>query len=80
MRCQNRDQFQSKLTEAGVGTLIHYPIPPHLQQAYADRNFSSDGLPLASQLAEEVISLPVGPHLSEKNAEKSISVILHATS
>ena len=80
VRCQNRDQFQSKLTEAGVGTLIHYPIPPHMQQAYADRSFLADELFLASKLAEEVISLPVGPHLSEQNAEKSICVILHATS
>jgi dTDP-4-amino-4,6-dideoxygalactose transaminase len=46
-----------------VGTLIHYPIPPHMQQAYADLGFAPDALPLARQLAGEVLSLPIGPHL-----------------
>jgi dTDP-4-amino-4,6-dideoxygalactose transaminase len=54
------------LAEEGIGTLIHYPVPPHLSGAYADlRSPSSDvwNLPIAEELAETVLSLPVGPHL-----------------
>lgn len=63
IRCSNRDSLQKRLTEVGVGTLIHYPIPPHMQAAYADLSLDPETLPLAKQLAGEVLSLPIGPHL-----------------
>ncbi|MDC3316408.1 DegT/DnrJ/EryC1/StrS family aminotransferase [bacterium] len=59
----DRDGLQRRLTEAGIGTLIHYPIPPHMQAAYAGMNLREDELPLARQMADEVLSLPIGPHL-----------------
>ena len=59
-----RDALQKALTDAGVGTLIHYPIPPHLQQAYADANFAVGAFPLAERMANKVISLPMGPATS----------------
>lgn len=59
-----RDVLQSALAAAGVGTLIHYPIPPHRQQAYAAHGFTGDDFPMASRMALEVISLPIGPHLA----------------
>jgi dTDP-4-amino-4,6-dideoxygalactose transaminase len=64
VRSQNRDALQARLQEAGVGTLIHYPIPPHMQAAYAGMGLAPDTLPLARQLAGEVLSLPIGPHLA----------------
>lgn len=64
VRSSERDALQARLTEAGVGTLIHYPIPPHMQEAYADLRLAPDALPIARQLAGEVLSLPIGPHLS----------------
>jgi dTDP-4-amino-4,6-dideoxygalactose transaminase len=63
VRHSQRDQFQSRLTEAGIGTLIHYPVPPHLSGAYADGKWSRGSFPLAESLADTVLSLPIGPHL-----------------
>ncbi|MBW3559360.1 MAG: DegT/DnrJ/EryC1/StrS family aminotransferase [Proteobacteria bacterium] len=59
-----RDELQRQLGELGIGTLIHYPIPPHRQEAYADLAPSLPPAPIAEQLALEVLSLPIGPHLS----------------
>ena len=70
-----RDSLQEALTAAGVGTLIHYPIPPHKQQAYAGMGFAADAFPLASQMADEVLSLPMGPHLDAAQVEKVIAAI-----
>ena len=63
VRHAHRDEIQRKLTEAGIGTIIHYPIPPHRSGAYAD--FNARQLPLAEELARTMISLPMGPHLSK---------------
>jgi dTDP-4-amino-4,6-dideoxygalactose transaminase len=64
VRHKNRSDFQSYLTQAGVGSLIHYPIPPHLQGAYSGHKDFRSSLPLAESLANEVLSLPIGPHLT----------------
>jgi dTDP-4-amino-4,6-dideoxygalactose transaminase len=58
-----RDALQRQLGKAGIGTLIHYPIPPHLQQAYAAAGFARGQFPIAERLAAQLISLPIGPHL-----------------
>ena len=58
-----RDRLQQRLNEAGIGTLIHYPLPPHLSQAYADAGFMRGDFPITEKLAEKTLSLPVGPHL-----------------
>lgn len=63
VRALGRDALQQRLTRAGVGTLIHYPIPPHRQSAYAGLGLAPDALPLAQHLAAEVLSLPMGPQL-----------------
>ncbi|MCB1365997.1 MAG: DegT/DnrJ/EryC1/StrS family aminotransferase, partial [Rhodobacteraceae bacterium] len=63
VRSPGRDALQDRLARAGVGTLIHYPVPPHMQRAYADLGLAPDALPLARQLAGEVLSLPIGPQL-----------------
>jgi dTDP-4-amino-4,6-dideoxygalactose transaminase len=75
VRSARRDAFQRALTDAGVGTLIHYPIPPHMQAAYADLAVAPDALPLARQLAGEVLSLPMGPHLSLADADEVIAAV-----
>jgi dTDP-4-amino-4,6-dideoxygalactose transaminase len=69
-----RDAVHKALTDAGVGTLIHYPIPPHRQQAYAQAGWGIGAFPLAERMAEHVLSLPIGPHLAEK---KHVEVITH---
>lgn len=60
----DRERVQARLTEAGIGSLIHYPIPPHLQKAYADAGWRAGDFPIAERMAERVLSLPIGPHIS----------------
>ena len=69
VRTKAREALQTRLSAASIGTLIHYPIPPHLQAAYADMKFAPDAFRLARQLADEVLSLPIGPHLSPEDVE-----------
>jgi dTDP-4-amino-4,6-dideoxygalactose transaminase len=68
VRSPERDALQNRLASAHVGTLIHYPIPPHMQGAYANLGLAPDALPLAKQLASEVLSLPMGPQLTLEQA------------
>jgi len=58
-----RDVLHQTLADAGVGTLIHYPIPPHRQQAYAQAGWGLGALPLAERMANQVLSLPISPHV-----------------
>lgn len=66
IRHPQRAAFQKRLAEAGIETVIHYPIPPHLQKAYAEAGFSKGQLPLSERLAGEVISLPMCPAQSDE--------------
>ncbi|MBI1293213.1 aminotransferase class I/II-fold pyridoxal phosphate-dependent enzyme [bacterium] len=75
VRSLDRDRLQRRLTEAGVGTMIHYPIPPHMQAAYAGLGLAPDALPLARRLADEVLSLPMGPQLAMANAGRVIAAV-----
>jgi len=75
VRSPDREGLQKRLAEAGVGTLIHYPIPPHMQAAYADLGLAPAALPLARDLAGEVLSLPIGPHLSLADAARVIEAV-----
>lgn len=59
VKTQKRDEFQQYLNANGIGTTIHYPIPMHLQGAYEELKISKGTLPLAEEIADEVISLPV---------------------
>lgn len=70
-----RDALQKAMSDVGVGTLIHYPIPPHRQQAYAANGFFGDTFPLATRMAREVLSLPMGPHLSVEDQDRVIAAL-----
>jgi len=72
----HRDQLQQHLTAAGIGTMIHYPIPPHRQEAYAAMRISPDAYPIASALSAETLSLPLGPHMSDAQQDRVIEVLL----
>ena len=65
-----RDALQQSLTQAGIGTLIYYPVPPHLSEAYAALGGKPGDFPLAEQLARTNLSLPMGPHLSLESVEQ----------
>jgi dTDP-4-amino-4,6-dideoxygalactose transaminase len=70
VRSTTRDALQQKLSETAINTLIHYPVPPHRQQAFAHAPAARRDFPKATQLAGEVLSLPIGPHLSRADAER----------
>ena len=61
IRTNKRDELQKHLHENGVGTLIHYPIPPHLQDAYKDLGYKRGDFPIAEEIAETALSLPLWP-------------------
>lgn len=72
IRTNAREEMQAHLANAKIGTLIHYPIPPHMQGAYAGLDFTADAFPIARQLANEVLSLPIGPQLGESVVKNQI--------
>ena len=65
----DREKLQEHLKAHGIGTLIHYPIPPHLQQAYAHMGYRAGHFPIAEQLANSCLSLPIYPGLTEIQIE-----------
>ena len=69
VRSPHRNQLADALKDNGIGTLIHYPIPPHLQKAYEEINANKGDFPIAEAIAESVLSLPMGPHVLESDAE-----------
>lgn len=64
IRADRRDDLQHHLTRKGVGSLIHYPIPPHLQECYKHLGFRRGDFPIAEEIANTALSLPVWPGLS----------------
>ncbi len=76
IRHPQRVVLQKGLADAGIGTLIHYPIPPHEQQAYAELGFPADAFPIASRMAGEVLSLPMDPQLQVSQVEDVITAVV----
>lgn len=79
VRSERRDDFQKHLSALGIETLIHYPIPPHLQKAYSDHGFSANSFPITERIARTCLSLPIGPHLPLAAAEEVAAAILRIT-
>ncbi|WP_413493802.1 DegT/DnrJ/EryC1/StrS family aminotransferase [Shewanella baltica] len=73
VRCENREALQEHLTDNGVQTLIHYPIPPHKQQAY--RQYAELQLPLTVLIHQQVLSIPLDPTMSAEAIAKVITVL-----
>ena len=69
--CERRDELQQYLKGRGVQTLIHYPIPPHMQECYAGV-WQGLQLPITERLARQELSLPISPFLSSKWMEKVV--------
>lgn len=69
VRTKNRDYLQQLLNAAHVGTVIHYPIPPHMQPAYVELGYVKGSLPLAEVIHKQVLSLPIGPQLEMAQAQ-----------
>jgi dTDP-4-amino-4,6-dideoxygalactose transaminase len=72
---ERRAELMAALDKAGIGSLIHYPIPPHLQQAYADLGWPAGTFPLAEKLADSVLSLPMGAHMPEAAVDEVAAAV-----
>jgi dTDP-4-amino-4,6-dideoxygalactose transaminase len=75
VRVKNREAVMDRLKAKGVTTLIHYPIPIHLQEAYRDAGYKAGDFPVAEKVVDEILSLPLFPHMTEaqvKDVAKAI--------
>ena len=72
---KKRETFLQYLRDMGVQTLIHYPVPPHLQSAYNEMNLSIGTFPITEEIHRKIVSLPMGPHLTSAEAQKVVEVI-----
>jgi dTDP-3-amino-3,4,6-trideoxy-alpha-D-glucose transaminase len=75
VRHPHRDALQAALTQSGIGTLIHYPVPPHLSGAYSNAGFSPGDFPIAESIAATALSLPIGPHLDDGEAAEVVAAV-----
>jgi len=75
VRHPERDAFADRLRAAGVATVIHYPVPPHLQPAYRTLGFGSGSFPISERIHREVISLPIGPTMSDADVAQVIDAV-----
>lgn len=75
IRSQNRDALQQRLAEHGIGTLIHYPIPPHLQEAYMHLSYKEGDFPIAEELAKTILSLPLWPGMEQEQVNNICDII-----
>jgi dTDP-4-amino-4,6-dideoxygalactose transaminase len=76
VRVRNREEFRAQMTAAQVGTAIHYPVPVHLQKAYINLGYTAGDLPNTEQIASQIVSLPMFPHISDDQ----IKVVVRAAS
>jgi dTDP-4-amino-4,6-dideoxygalactose transaminase len=80
IRHKNRETLQKRLLERGIQTIIHYPIPVHLQRAYESLGYGKGDFPVTEECANEVLSLPIFPELKNEEVEyvaQSLSKVVH---
>lgn len=75
VRTKKRNELQEYLTKNDIGTLIHYPVPPHLQEAYKEMNYTEGDFPLAEEIAETCLSLPIYPGLNSQDIDTICNAI-----
>ncbi|WP_164102728.1 DegT/DnrJ/EryC1/StrS family aminotransferase [Candidatus Laterigemmans baculatus] len=76
IRLPHRNKLQERLTQRGIQTIIHYPIPPHLSKAYEALGYKRGDFPIAECLTDEVLSLPVGPHADPAHPNVVVTAIV----
>jgi dTDP-4-amino-4,6-dideoxygalactose transaminase len=74
VRYSKKDYLQQQLSESGIDTLIHYPIPPHLSEAY-QQEYKNVSFPITEKIAKEILSLPIYPYLPEEQSQVIIENI-----
>ena len=75
IRSARRNALQQFLKERDIGTLIHYPIPPHLQRAYSDLGYKGGDFPISEAIHAEVLSLPIGPTMTDGEVDMVIDAV-----
>jgi dTDP-4-amino-4,6-dideoxygalactose transaminase len=73
LRSAVREELQVHLNAFGIDTMIHYPIPPHLQLAFIGLGMEKGSLPIAETIHKEILSIPIGPHMHQTQKNKIIS-------
>lgn len=79
VRTKDRQKIQDKLKEEGIASGVHYPIALHLQPAYADYGYKRGDFPVSEQCAEEVLSLPMFPELTEAEIQRISALVVEVT-
>ncbi|MCA1387974.1 DegT/DnrJ/EryC1/StrS family aminotransferase [Bradyrhizobium sp. IC3123] len=79
VRSERRDEALALLRDAGIGAGIHYPVPVHLQRAYAELRYRAGDLPVTEMLAREFLSLPIYPELLPEQAGEVVATLRRAT-
>jgi dTDP-4-amino-4,6-dideoxygalactose transaminase len=80
IRVPNREQFQVQMAAAKIDTAIHYPVPLHLQKAYAHLGYRTGDLPTTEKIAPEIVSLPMFPHITEEQIKLVVNAAADAVS
>ena len=75
VRTNRRDELAQYLNERGIGTLIHYPVPPHLQECYKSLGYKRGDFPIAEEIADTALSLPIWPGIDSKNVLHLVTAI-----
>jgi dTDP-4-amino-4,6-dideoxygalactose transaminase len=76
--CGQREKLAEKLTAAGIGCAMHYPLPPHLQEAYADLALPPGSFPIAEQISARTLSLPIDPTMTAADAHAVADAVIDA--
>lgn len=76
IRHPQRDKLQQGLEKNGIHTLIHYPVPPHLSKAYSDVRDTYGKLSIAEDLSNNILSLPIGPHMTDLEVETVVTTLV----
>lgn len=80
IRIQARDEFVARLNKAGIPTAVHYPMPLHLQPAFASLGYANGAFPVSDAAVQQVVSLPMGPDLGERDQDAIITEVASARS
>ena len=75
VKCDKRDELAKYLEEQGISTIIHYPIPPHLSEAYAYLGIGEGSLPITEKYAKTILSLPMYNGMTDEEIQYVIDVI-----
>lgn len=76
VRTEKRDALKAYLEQKGIGTLIHYPLPPHMQKAYNDLGYQKGDFPIAEKIADTCLSLPIYPGLSNEQIQRVCDTLI----